>query len=246
MEKSEYQNIYDNEETHWWYRSLHELVLSVIQTKTRGSKLSLLDTGCGTGGLLKLMKKFGTTAGVDFSELAIELCRKRGGGHVEVGNLTEVDLGEEKYDVVTSLDVLVHRAIDNDELVLGKFYRALKSNGLLIMNLAAFDCLRREHDKIVHGVRRYRRPGLKIKLEQAGFNILLLSYRCFALFFVILAVKGGRKLLHRQESSDLNPIPSFFNRAFLHLLRIENKIVLMGFPVPLGASLFVVARKGSS
>ncbi|KKQ78658.1 MAG: Methyltransferase type 11, partial [Parcubacteria group bacterium GW2011_GWC2_38_7] len=84
------------------------------------------------------MNEYGEVKGCDISSLALELCGKR---KVSVfpADLNLIDLGIERYDVITSIDVLYHQKIQNDSEVLSRFHRALKPGGILILNLPAYN-----------------------------------------------------------------------------------------------------------
>ena len=69
--------MYELESTHWWFRSLHELVLGYLD-KSRKKNINILDAGCGTGRLMFQMKSLGEITGFDFRDTALSYCRKRG------------------------------------------------------------------------------------------------------------------------------------------------------------------------
>ena len=82
MEISEYQNIFNQEESHFFYVGTHDLVLNLLKGylfkngKTDLQRMTILDAGCGTGLLLFKMKKLGLVRGVDISSQAVQLSRK--------------------------------------------------------------------------------------------------------------------------------------------------------------------------
>ena len=55
--KKEYLKMDEVESKHWWYVSLHYLTLKAIQNKFNFLDVSILDAGCGTGGLLSFLKR---------------------------------------------------------------------------------------------------------------------------------------------------------------------------------------------
>lgn len=148
MKKEEYKLIYEFEQKYWWYRALHELVLKIIQKKFNHKKLKILDAGCGTGELLSKLQNFEYTEGVDYSEEAIFYCKQRGLTNVSIQdlNLWKTD---NRYNIIISLDVLYHTAIEDDLLIIDKFNSFLEKNGTIILNLPAFSFLKRNHDIIV-------------------------------------------------------------------------------------------------
>jgi len=165
-------------------------------------------------------------------------------GGVGIQDLNEWDPPERFYHVVTCIDVLCHSAVRDVSAALAKFHMSLKKNGMLILNLPAFECLSRHHDVVVNTVRRCRRSEMGPTLRAAGFEVEASTYRLAILFLIILM----RKLLGVFEtantpSSDLKVLPPFVNSLMLSINRAENLLISNGISLPLGSSLFVVARK---
>jgi SAM-dependent methyltransferase len=243
MDKNEYLNIYQNETTFWWYKVLHNLVDSIVKRKANGKKIQMLDAGCGTGRMMEILQKYGNIDGLDFSEEAIHFTKERGFSQVKLENLNTWKTSK-KYDVIVSLDVLYHSGIIDDIAVIKQFYESLEIGGTLILNLAAFEILRRPHDIVVHTQRRYRKRMLINEMEKIGFKIERASYRLPHVFFIILfskliTSKGNSK----NAESDLNDIPKWLNKLLYLFGKIENKWLINIGMMPVGSSLFIEAKK---
>jgi SAM-dependent methyltransferase len=247
MNEREYDIMYTAEESHWWYLALHEFITGFVAVEASRGRLDILDAGCGTGRLCQLMEPYGRVTGCDFSDRAIALCRKRGLERVFRADLNTADLGTEQYHVITSIDVLYHRAIGDDAPVLASFYRALKPGGLLILNLVAYEFLRSTHDVAVHTRKRYTMGELLPVLTAAGFTVERATYRLGLLFPPIFLMRLVKRLLpsppdERLVDSDVSLPHPLLNRLLLAGMRAENRF-LRNFSLPCGTSLFVVARK---
>ena len=68
MEIAEYKNIYDRDQTHWWYKSLNFFLK--FEIKKYNSKFNLLDIGSGPGGQSFYLKKI-------FYKLIMKAFRRR-------------------------------------------------------------------------------------------------------------------------------------------------------------------------
>jgi SAM-dependent methyltransferase len=242
MRIDEYVNMFVLEDRFWWYRGIHDLILDYLR-KRRPGLLHILDAGCGTGRLMTLLAPLGEVTGIDASEQALQYCRDRGLSRVEIVDLNEWSPGA-SYDVITCIDVLCHESVKAIEPVLDQFYRGLRPGGILILNLPAFESLRREHDEVVQTVRRLREEDLLPLLREKGFEIELTTYRLPALYYMILL----RKRLvppreHAVPESDLRMISPLLDRLLWWMNWLENRAVLAGLRFPVGSSLFVVARR---
>lgn len=243
--------MYEAEDRHWWYAGLHALVLSVIRCESlrKDRPLKIFDAGCGTGRLVQLMQMQGHHVnGCDVSEEALRLCRMRGIDSMALEDLNSVVIEPETYDVITSLDVLYHTGIPDDVAVMRRLRSGLRPGGMLILNLVAHEFLRSTHDIAVHTRERYSRDMLTRRLEAAGFKIEFSTYRVCLLFPVIAVYRllsrlaAGRDANPQEVSSDVSTPPILINKALLKHLELEN-ILLRYVALPLGSSIFVVARK---
>lgn len=240
--------MYRVEDEHWWYVALHDLIIGFIAREgERKGQLSILDAGCGTGRLCQLLAPFGRVEGRDICEQALGFCRKRGVTDVARVDLSSAELGEGRYDVITAIDLLYHRGIADDASLVAKFRRALKPDGLLILNLVAFEFLRSTHDIAVHTRKRYRRRETAALLENLGFQVETAVYRLGFLFPPIAAYRIARRLLHGGKDatlvdSDLRLPPRVVNRLLRAFALKENRLLERGFG-PWGSSLFMTARR---
>jgi ubiquinone/menaquinone biosynthesis C-methylase UbiE len=161
MDKAEYENIYRNEESHFYYVSLHKLVLTFLKRYKHGRNLSILDAGCGTGRLAQLMQRNGSVSAVDASNEAIRFAKMRGIMPLRA-SVMELPFKNNSFDVVTSIDVIYHKGVTDDRKALQEMYRVLKKGGILIIRVQANPWLSLSHDRHVHGVRRYTKKCCKI------------------------------------------------------------------------------------
>jgi SAM-dependent methyltransferase len=232
------------EDHYWWYQALRQHVVDSIEPGAE--KFSLLDAGCGSGGMLAALRaKFpqAELAGIDESEHAIELCRERNtGAHLLQAGVHELPFPSDGFDVVLSLDVWVNAGVD-DALAAHETHRVLRPGGKLILNLAAFDFLKGAHDEAVGGVRRYTRPQVRALLQGAGFGVERLTYWNATLTPPIAVLRWlSRRRLGEEARSDFRPLPPFLNSALKGLAALELK-ASRHLSLPFGTSVFAVARK---
>jgi SAM-dependent methyltransferase len=249
MEAAEYATMEAVEERHWWYLGLQDLVIGLVRAEAEraGRPLEILDAGCGTGRLAQLLARFGTISACDVHPLALEGARRRGLQHVFHTDLSdERGLGQERYDVVTCMDVLYHRLIHNDLAAVRNMHTALRKGGLLLLQVPAFGVLQGRHDEVVHTRHRYRRHEVIERLVAAGFDAPRVTYRLFPLFLPTLLWRRllGPILKGKESRSDVSGIPPrWLNSLLTTYVKTENRWLQRGGALPFGTSLFAMARK---
>jgi 2-polyprenyl-3-methyl-5-hydroxy-6-metoxy-1,4-benzoquinol methylase len=97
--------------------------------------IAILDAGCGAGQLLRFFLKQGYTniTGLDISPEQVE-CARKIHPNVIMGNALEfLQNHPGQFDVITGLDIIEHLCKDEAIRFLELAYRALRSNGRLIL-----------------------------------------------------------------------------------------------------------------
>ncbi|MCX6907679.1 MAG: methyltransferase domain-containing protein [Verrucomicrobia bacterium] len=251
MEPDEYHAMRAAEDRHWWYVGLHDLVIHSVQGEAAELRrpLDILDAGCGTGRLCELMQPFGAVTGCDTHPLALEATAERGISRVRRCDLAVDDLEAESYDLITFIDVLYHRAVADENAVLRNLRRGLKKGGLLVMQVAAFEWLRGAHDLAVHTRRRYRRGEVVRLLQGVGFTVEFATYRLLPWFLPALLWRCFTRLCPPRSSDDkplsdvASPVSPLLNQLLAACVKTENRLLCAGVRLPLGTSVFALARK---
>jgi SAM-dependent methyltransferase len=244
----EYDTMAKCEQDLWWYRSLHDLTLSVIKANTV-SNPKVLDAGCGTGGLLLQLKKNGYTniAGFDFSSDAVNYARRTSGVDVQLLDITKAGntYPPDSFDIVVSNDIVCLLEEGQDKVAVDGLLRILKPGGLLIMNLAALKIFSGTHDLAVDMQRRYSKKTIRAMVNSQG-QIKQLQFWPFLLSPAIFGTRVLQKIKllfigrHRKMVSDVKMPPLFLNKIFYKVTKLENDGIRKK---PWGSSLFVVVQK---
>ena len=245
MKPHEHDIMRSVEDHYWWYQALRQHVVNSIRPGRE--KFSVLDAGCGSGGMLaKLRAEFpqAELTGIDESEHAIEICRDRQiGANLLRAGVHELPFPADAFDFVLSLDVWTNAGVD-DALAAHETHRVLRPGGKLILNLAALEFLRGAHDKAVDAVRRYTRPRVRGLLEGVNFSVERLTYWNTTLTPPIALIRWlSRRRLGREEArSDFRPLPAPVNTILARLAALELS-ASRHLSLPFGTSVFAVARK---
>lgn len=242
MDKEQYEILYRLEESHWWYLGMQRIVGSLLRKYLDTSKTyRILDAGCGTGGMMQFLRRFGSVAGVDVADDALERCRCRDLSRLAQGSVEHLPFASGSFDLLVSFDVIYHRAVVDDRLALGEFHRVLSPGGLLLLRVPAYNWLRGAHDIAVHTERRYSRGELGHKLGGAGFRIQKLTY-ANSFLFPMEAMKRLLEGSRRSLRPDLDLPSPLVNRALLGVLSVES-VLLPAVSLPWGLSVVAVAKK---
>ena len=223
------------EDDYWWYRALRSEIVSMI--RPRKQDFSLLDAGCGSGGMLaSLARQFPSAAfvGMDVSEHAVKLTAARlTGASLTTGNVNQLPFPDSCFDYVLSLDVLTNKGVD-DRVALCECYRVLRPGGELLVNVAALDFLRGSHDIAVDADRRYTRSRMAALLRKTGFCIQRLTYWNMSLLPIVALVRWrSRKKPATEARSDFAQLPTGFNSVLTNLMQLELRASSV-VPLPFG------------
>jgi SAM-dependent methyltransferase len=244
MNVEEYRRMYEAEETQWWYAGMRAISLALLSAEwpdgdPEGRRI--LDAGCGTGNNLAHFRRFGRTVGVDLSDEALRFSRGRGVA-VSRASLLALPFADATFDAVTSFDVLYHRWVEDDAAALREIARVVRPAGLVLLRVPALKMLWGAHDEAVHSRHRYTRGEVRRLLEAEGLEVLRLTY-ANTLLFPVIAVRRTLDRLLGRHGSDVGFLPPPIEWTFRRLLGLEARIVRR-LSLPLGASVFALARKG--
>lgn len=246
MNHDEYQAMFELETTYWWHVGRRIILAETIRRHIASPVDQALDIGCGTGGNFSVLSRFSKTViGLDTSPQALNYCRSRGWNTValiqEDGRLP---FSDETAHLITLFDILEHVA--DERPLLGEIRRVLRSDGLLIITVPAFQFLWSEHDVALHHYRRYTRKNLTRLLTDEGLRIISASYVITFSFPIILLyriLKGVMNFFrpHASKTSYVR-LPSPLNAFFIRILALESKL-LAYISFPFGTSVLIVAAK---
>jgi SAM-dependent methyltransferase len=246
VKAAEYRRMYEAEPSQWWYVGMRALSLALLEPalsrlrEERGA-LVLLDAGCGTGENLRHLARWGRAVGMDLAPQALAFCRERG-VRVARASLGRLPFAAGRFDCVTSFDVIYHAWVLDDRAAVAEMARVLRPGGLLLVRVPALRVLWGAHDVAVASRHRYTASELRALLAAAGLSMLRLTYGNSILFPLLLARRSLDRFTGR-AGSDVGFLPAPLEWTFRRLLQTEAALVRRGVSLPLGASLFALARK---
>ncbi|MCO5314703.1 MAG: class I SAM-dependent methyltransferase [Solirubrobacterales bacterium] len=229
----------------FWFRSRNRLIEWLFRRHFPDAE-SFLEVGCGTGFVLLGMREAFPALeleGIEPFPEGAEIARRR---------LPEVPIVETdaanlppaaEFDVVGCFDVLEH--IEDDPTALRGMFDALKPGGGLLLSVPQHPWLWSAADEYAHHQRRYRRPELVERVNDAGFEVLRVgSFMTLTLPLMVLSRIGYvvRPARRNDPLGDLE-LPPPINRSLDRLLSVEQFFLRRGWNPRFGGSLFLVARR---
>jgi SAM-dependent methyltransferase len=245
----EYQRMFEVEQKLWWYQALHGRVLRQIKKRfpLQVKDVRVLDAACGTGGLLHFLRKegFHRLTGFDYSGHALDFSADRE-LDVSFGDLRHVDdfRPGETFDVICCNDALYF--LSENEIVdaLKAFRARLNKNGLIIINIHAFEVFSGTHDLAVGSSRRFERADFQRYAKAAALKIRDHTYWPFVLSLPILVIRKWQRykisLGHvkmENTESDVRYPGDLINTLLGWIIKAENLLIARA---PFGSSLFLV------
>jgi SAM-dependent methyltransferase len=205
------------EDAHWWFlgrRRILRTLFGACGLPRSGSRL--LDVGCGTGANSAAFSDGFAVVGVEPSEPAVTLARKRFPQITFVGGLAPDDVMEEaaRTDVFLLTDVLEH--VEHDRAMVEKLVRVAKPGAMFFITVPANMDLWTEHD-VSHGhYRRYTLETFRNLWSNLPVETKLLSYYNSRLYPLVYTARRITQLRNKPAShndTDLHLPPEPVNRV---------------------------------
>ncbi len=238
MQIEEYSNIDRRYNFYWWHIG-RKKILECILKKYCHVDSRILDFGCGPGGNIDLLKKFGKVWGVDFSLEALNFAKNKPFEELRRNEPENIPFKDSEFDLVTAFDVLEHT--ENDLAIIKEINRVLKDDGFILLTVPAHTWLWSGHDMAMEHKRRYSKKDLLEKLKKGGFVIKKQTHFVFPGIFYIFYCKILKTKPKKGETLDIT-LPKFLNRILILWLVLEAKIIKM-ISIPFGTSFVVLAQK---
>jgi len=234
-------------ESHFWFQ--WRLIATLRQIErleiSRVDRLKALDVGCGAG-VSRTQIESATNwivDGADIDMAALSQTKPGRGKMMYYDIHDELEPFLEAYDVVFLFDVLEH--IDDTQSFIRSLLRHLKPQGVLLLNVPAWQSLYSHYDEVVGHVRRYNRKTLAAEFKDFGFRIEGMCYWGLTLVPLLVMRKLMLKAMVKYPASEqirrgFDPPGPVTHRLLKTAMRIETSI--FNDP-PAGSSLLLAGRK---
>ena len=241
------------EDRHFWFRARNRLILGLSKRISSGLKPGylVLEVGCGTGNVLRVLQKACPDATVVGLELWFEglrhAQRRSAGCFLVQGDVRRSPFGRQ-FDLVGMFDVLEH--IQEEQETLISLWKLLAPGGTLLLTVPAHQSLWSYFDEAAHHCRRYSADEIRKKLTEAGFEVEFQSQFMACIFPMVWIFRKMSGLRKRRGSgnammlalAEFRLVP-IVNEILTALLNLEARWIARGHRLPMGTSLLVIARR---
>ncbi|MCE2902010.1 MAG: class I SAM-dependent methyltransferase [Gemmatimonas sp.] len=238
MDRDAYQLMAAAERDHWWFRGRRVFIERAVRTLALPAMPRILDAGCGSGGNLALLARFGTVYGFEYDAEARAVAASLGIGTIAPGALPDdVPFPGTPFDVIGLFDVLEHLPQPVESL--RALAARLAPGGALILTVPALPWLWGPHDVVHNHFRRYTAATLRAHVAEAGLRVERLTYMN-ALLLPLAIVQRVKERLFGYRVEALSPSP-VVNRLLYRTWMLEQAWIPQR-RLPIGLSLLAVLR----
>ncbi|MEY8689949.1 MAG: class I SAM-dependent methyltransferase [Leptothrix sp. (in: b-proteobacteria)] len=222
MNRDAYERMAVHQGQHWWFVGRRSVLEALLRSLRLPNCAHILEVGCGPGGNLSLLQRFGQVDAVESDLHSRITAGALSGLPVRDGRLPdELDLGGQRYDLICLFDVLEH--IKDDQSALQALSQHLKPGGRLLITVPAYAWLYSQHDERHHHHRRYTARSLRDTAARAGWSAARVGYFNSLLFPIAAAKRLAERVLRRSlGDDDIQPAPRV-NRLLTALFSLEAR-----------------------
>lgn len=233
------------DDTLWWTVGRRSMLTNLLELAAAQRTIkTIVEIGCGSGGDLALLSRYGKVTGVERSKQLAGRARNRGIAE-EIIEVDFFDLSaREPADLYCLFDVLEH--IEDDGEFIDRLARQAGPGHLLLLSVPACPSLYSQHDAILHHYRRYSGRQLVSLLEANGYEVIRSTYFVLLLLPMVAISRLQEKLLsaigRAPREIRTGEVPGWLNTLLTGVLHFEAWIARF-IRLPIGVWFFVLARR---
>lgn len=242
MNPDAYLEMAETESRHWWFLGRRAILSRMMESLDLPQNSRILEIGCGTGGNLQMLARFGKVSALEMDANARAIAAKKTNNLYDIrpGRCPdEIPFLNQWFDLICMLDVLEHIDQDTESLIAAK--QLLAKRGRILLTVPAYQWLWGVHDEFLCHKRRYSETQLRKKIVAAGLQPVKISYINTILFPLAAIVRLKDKLFGNTSAAGTSIPPTPINKLFSILFGAE-RFLLGRFNLHFGVSLLCVLK----
>jgi SAM-dependent methyltransferase len=249
-----FEQIAHAEDRHFWFRGRDRLIFRLcgkISSQLKPGAL-VLEVGCGTGNILRVLRRAfpdGLVVGLELWFAGLRFAQKRSPGLLVQGDVRNCPFGKQ-FDLIGMFDVLEHIPEERETLL--SLRELLAPGGFLVLTVPAHQYLWSYFDEAAQHCRRYAAKEIQEKLVHAGFQVDFISQSMACIFPLVWAFRKLRELRRQGNPGTAKTLTSeefrlvpVVNTVLTACLNLEAWWLSRGHHLPMGTSLVVVCRRSA-
>lgn len=243
------------EDQHFWFRARNKVIATLVRQiiSNLPSGYRVLEVGCGTGNVLRVLERAcprGIVIGMDLFAEGLQYARLRTSCPLVQGDIHMLPFNTQ-FELICFFDVLEH--LPDDRLVLRNLHAMLAIGGALVLTVPAHLSLWSYFDEASHHCRRYELNELKRTLIQTGYRVQYLTQYMASIFPLVWMGRRLAGLINRRPAGDAGRTDSltlaelrivpWVNELLAFLLDLETRVIARRQLLPFGTSLLAVVCK---
>ena len=241
MDRATYDRMRTLQEGHWWFEGRRRILTGLIGALDLPTHARILEVGCGPGGNLAMLQRFGEVTAVEPDDESRVYAAEHSGVTVEGGLLPDgLPFEPASFDLVCAFDVIEH--VDQDAASVAALGRLVRPGGYLATTVPGQPWMWSRHDELHHHKRRYRLTQYRALFDAAGLEIVKSSYFNTLLFPPIAAIRA-LKMATGSTAADDDAMPPAPVNALLTGLFGAELAWLKHATLPIGVSIVVIAQR---
>jgi SAM-dependent methyltransferase len=250
MNKSYYQEYFELERNHWWFKVRGKIILLLIDNdfgKKSKENIKILNVGAATGKTSENLSKYGDVTSLEFDNDCCVFAKNELGLEIINGSILELPFANNSFDMVCAFDVIEH--VENDFLAIAEMKRVCKDGGLITVTVPAFMSLWSHHDVVNEHYRRYTQKNLRNLFIQNDLSQHTSTYFNTILFIPIYTFRLITKLIPKSwirsgagSDATIANQNGFVNILMEKIFSIELYF-LKFLKFPFGVSIYLSSKK---
>ena len=241
MDRKTYDRMRELQAAHWWFAARREILAAEIARLPLPGPSDILEAGCGPGGNLGMLSRFGAVQAIEPDEASRSYAAAQSGLTVRAGFLPDdLPAFERPFDLVAAFDVIEH--VNDDAGAVRALADLTAPGGFVIATVPAGPWMWSAHDAAHHHKRRYRLPVFRALFEDAGLRLRRATHFNTLLFPPIAAVRLLRTVTGREGCDGDAVPPAPLNRLLTGIFGAERALLRLA-DLPFGVSMLVIAQR---